>query len=138
MSRAGTRSGRWAVPLARAVLVEVIALASAQVSAVAGGRTLRFEDVSAAKGIGPYAMAEGMGGGVAAADFDEDGYIDFFVPSAEGERHQLLRNLRGERFEDVAVAAGLGVTEGGRCALWLDYDGDGALDLLVANDALNA
>ena len=138
MSRARMRSGRWAVPLARAALVEVLAFAAAQAPAGAGDPTLRFEDVSATKGIGPYAMAEGMGGGVATADFDEDGFIDFFVPNAEGERHQLWRNLHGERFEDVAVAAGVGMTEGGRCALWLDDDGDGDLDLLVANDTLDA
>jgi hypothetical protein len=82
MSRARMRSGRWAVPLARAALVEVLAFAAAQAPAGAGGQTLRFEDVSATKGIGPYAMAEGMGGGVATADFDEDGFIDFFVPNA--------------------------------------------------------
>ena len=37
---------------------------------------VEFVEVGASRGIEPYCMASGMGGGVAAADFDDDGDID--------------------------------------------------------------
>ena len=61
-----------------------------------------FVDVSASKGIGPYVMAEGMGGGAAAADFDDDGDIDLFVPTGAGVPDQLYRNLGNGQFEEIA------------------------------------
>lgn len=93
-----------------------------------------FLEVAASKGIGPYAMAPGMGGGIAAADFDDDGDIDFFLPTADGTPHLLYRNLGDGTFEEIAAAAGLASMERGRVALWVDYDGDHHLDLLIAGD----
>ncbi|MCH7925607.1 MAG: VCBS repeat-containing protein, partial [Planctomycetes bacterium] len=93
-----------------------------------------FADVSASKGIGSYIMAEGMGGGAAAADFDDDGDIDLFVPTGAGVPDQLYRNLGNGQFEEIAQQAGLDSTVANRTALWFDYDADGVLDLLVAND----
>ena len=94
-----------------------------------------FEDVSKAAGIQPYSVAQnGMGGGIAAADFDDDGDIDFFVPNAFGVADQLYRNTGDGQFEEIAAEAGVASTASNRCALWLDYDGDHALDLLVAGD----
>ncbi len=77
-------------------------------------------------------------GGAAAAvgDFDGDGFDDLFVvDSGEGKRNRLMRNNGNLTFTDVTEQAGVG---GGNdpksiCAdaLWLDYDNDGRLDLLV-------
>jgi len=78
-----------------------------------------------------------MGAGIAAADFDDDGDIDVFVPNGDGVPDQLYRNLGNGQFEEVAAAAGLASTDKNRCALWLDYDGDQDLDLFVANDDPN-
>ena len=39
---------------------------------------LRFHECKTC-GIGPYRMAAGMGGGVAAADYDDDGDIDLVL-----------------------------------------------------------
>ncbi len=81
------------------------------------------------------------GAAVAVGDFDGDGYDDLFLTdSGEGRPNHLLRNLYGDtgklRFEDVAVAAGVA---GGNDAhsivadgLWVDFDDDGRLDLLVS------
>ena len=80
----------------------------------------------------------GMGTGVAAADYDRDGYVDLFVPQREGTPDRLYHNQRGGGFREVAAEVGLANERSSRTALWLDYDGDGFLDLLVANDDLDA
>jgi hypothetical protein len=99
---------------------------------------VRFVEDGASRGIQAYSMANGMGGGVAAADFDDDGHVDLFVPTAEGVPHQLYRNLGGGVFEEIAGDAGLGSLDRGRVALWLDADDDGRLDLFVAADCFGA
>ena len=81
------------------------------------------------------------GAAVAVGDFDADGREDLFVTSsAEGSSNHLLRNETSENgpisFRDVTGEAGVG---GGNDALsivadalWLDFDDDGRLDLLVS------
>ncbi len=77
-------------------------------------------------------MATGMGGGLAAADFDDDGDIDLFVPNAAGAPDQLYRNLGNGQFEEIVAAAGLASMARSRSALWFDYDGDHRLDLVTS------
>ena len=99
---------------------------------------VRFVENGKERGILPYQMTAGMGGGVAAADFDDDGDIDLFVPNAEGVPDQLYRNLGGGQFEEIALEAGLASLQRSRVALWFDYDGDHRLDLFVASDCFAA
>lgn len=93
-----------------------------------------FTDVGPARGIQAYHMALGMGGGIAAADFDDDGDVDLFVPNAAGFPNQLYRNVGNGSFEEIAAQAGLDNVLRARAAVWFDYDGDQRLDLLVAGD----
>jgi hypothetical protein len=110
-----------------------------------------FEDVTAT--IGPLGRDGkplsffGMGG--TAGDYDNDGYIDLFLTGVGG--NHLFHNEQGKGFREVtdAVVAGPGGWPGpdfkgdflsrkeplcfSSSATWLDYDGDGKLDLFVCN-----
>ncbi len=77
------------------------------------------------------------GAAVAVADFDRDGWQDFYVTnSREGSLNRLYRNQGDGTFKDVAPSVGLadvnrretGVSMG---AVWGDYDNDGWEDLLL-------
>lgn len=93
-----------------------------------------FADVTALSGFLDYVHLDGQGGGAAASDFDGDGDIDLFVPTVAGTPNRLYRNLGDGTFENIEAAAGVGDTARTRAALWLDYDGDGLLDLLTYGD----
>jgi hypothetical protein len=69
-----------------------------------------FTDVSVATGIRAH-VGKGMGVGV--ADFDDDGWPDLFV-SNDNVRAFLFRNVQGQRFEEVGLAAGVAYTERGK------------------------
>ncbi|MEZ5301544.1 MAG: VCBS repeat-containing protein [Verrucomicrobiales bacterium] len=91
-------------------------------------------------------LAGMMGHGGAWGDFDGDGRIDLFVggfadrpdaeyaPAAGPVRNRLFRNLGGGKFADAgqAAVAQFARTSG---AVFADLDGDGDLDLYVANNA---
>ncbi len=98
------------------------------------GAPVTFVDVAAARGIASYEMMEGMAGGIAAADYDDDGDIDLFIPTANGIPNQLYRNLGNGNFEEIAAQVGLDETCPDRAPLWMDFDGDRDLDLLVFGD----
>jgi hypothetical protein len=86
-----------------------------------------FEDVTEQSGAG--VRAYGMG--VAAGDFDNDGYTDLYVTNFG--RNILLRNDGHGHFVDVTAKAGVASSGWSTSAAFLDYDGDGYLDLFVAH-----
>jgi hypothetical protein len=107
-----------------------------------------FEDVTAACGL----TVTTYGMGVAVGDYDNDGFPDLFVTGVGGNR--LFRNVPngkgGRCFVDVTKEAGVGGPGGwpttakdflarreplnwSCSATFLDYDGDGLLDLFVCN-----
>jgi hypothetical protein len=72
-----------------------------------------------------------MGMGLATADFDRDGYLDFFFSNAGPM--ELLRSRGDGTFENVALQAGVEYSEGiGWGTLFFDYNNDGWQDLYIA------
>ncbi|AMY12250.1 ASPIC and UnbV [Luteitalea pratensis] len=86
-----------------------------------------FTDVTRAAGL----AFEAYGMGAAAADYDNDGFVDLFVTALGGNR--LFRNTGKGTFEDVTQRASVGRVGFSTSAAWFDYDKDGRLDLIVAN-----
>ena len=76
------------------------------------------------------------GFGVAAVDYDNDGWVDLVAvgetAEGRGEVH-LFRNLGPDGFKDVTADVGLDkiVLKDPRAIITGDYDGDGATDLLI-------
>jgi tetratricopeptide (TPR) repeat protein len=86
----------------------------------------RFEDVTERQRV----QGEGFSMGAAAADFDNDGRIDLFVP---GVGRSLLYRNTPQGFIEIGKAAGVRDERWPVAAAWLDYDRDGWLDLFVVN-----
>src|SRR5437867_5844644 len=75
---------------------------------------------------------EMYGIGVAAGDYDNDGFEDLYITGFGQNR--LFHNNGDGTFNDATGRAGLGGYESlSTSAAWFDYDRDGHLDLLVAN-----
>ncbi len=68
--------------------------------------------------------------GITAADYDNDGYYDLFIP--DGVESRLFRNNHDGTFLDVTAKAGLSGLDGVSVALFADYDNDGYKDLFVS------
>ncbi|HEU0074114.1 MAG TPA: CRTAC1 family protein [Dehalococcoidia bacterium] len=74
-----------------------------------------------------------LGGGAAAGDFNNDGWIDLYVTNSAGP-NALYRNNADGSFTDIAVSAGVADLAGrGHGVAWGDFNNDGFLDLYVAN-----
>jgi Flp pilus assembly protein TadD/peroxiredoxin len=69
--------------------------------------------------------------GVAAGDFDSDGFDDLYVCQPAGLPNRLYRNRGDGTFEDVTDKAGVGVLDNTACALFADFRNNGLQDLLV-------
>jgi hypothetical protein len=88
---------------------------------------LTFTDVTESAGVG-YAD-KGMG--VAAGDYDNDGFVDLYVTNYG---HNILYHNNGNgTFTDVTATAGVASSGWSTSAAFLDYDKDGLLDLAVVH-----
>ena len=85
-----------------------------------------FTDVTDKAGVagGKFGM------GVAAADFDADGFVDLYVTNYGP--NILYRNNGNGTFTDVTAKAGVAASGWSTCATWFDFDNDGKLDLFVS------
>ncbi len=92
-----------------------------------GVPALRFTDVTEAAGLDMH----GYGLGVAAGDFDNDGWVDLYVTRFGS--NALLRNLGDGRFAEVTASAGVDDPRWTASATFVDIDGDGWLDLYACN-----
>ncbi len=88
----------------------------------------KFAEVTEQAGL---ACPDGYGMGCAVGDYDGDGWPDLYVTQL-GSNH-LYRNNGNGTFSDVTRAAGVAVGSWSTSAAFVDYDGDGRLDLMVVN-----
>lgn len=88
-----------------------------------------FEDMTMSAGV----KGEGYSMGVAAGDYDGDGFIDLYV-TAYGS-NILYRNRGDGTFEDATRRGGVAGNGWSTSAGFIDYDRDGRLDLFVARYA---
>ena len=92
-----------------------------------------FTDVTEQAGL----QGIGYSMGVAAGDYDNDGFVDLYVTGLN--RNQLFHNNGDGTFTDVTEKAGVAgiVPKLGKAwsvtAGWFDYNNDGLLDLFVVN-----
>jgi len=87
-----------------------------------------FEDVTAHAGVGATAFTKG----VAAGDYDGDGFADLYVSNMYGANF-LYRNRADGTFVDVAVSLGVDKPLASFPTWFFDYDNDGRLDIFVAS-----
>jgi hypothetical protein len=125
---------------------EVVFLGNGLFRNLGGGRFEEISDEANAETFWPW--------GIAAGDFDNDGYEDAYLPSGMGHpwtywRSPLLHNNGDGTFTDIGAAAGVDPPPGGptlamrlggrnaaksaRSAIVSDLDADGRLDLVVNN-----
>jgi len=98
--------------------------------------TGKFEEVGLMAGTAYDLHGDEQGSmGVDCGDYDNDGFLDFYVTSYQGQLATLYRNLGTGMFEDVTLIAGSGagtlpnVTWGNS---FVDFDNDGYRDIFVA------
>lgn len=102
--------------------------------------SFNFTDVSISAGL-PLEFSKNYG--VSFADFNNDGYLDFYLanyeynlPASEYEHlNQLYKNNTDGTFDNITLSANVGDSiQMSFQGLWFDYDNDGFLDLYVIND----
>src|SRR5881398_1521471 len=99
---------------------------------------LRFEDITERAGVRTSTWATGA----AMVDLNNDGYLDIYVSVSGSERSKgrdranLLFINNGDRtFTEAAARYGIADTGFTTHAVFLDYNGDGHLDLFLLNDS---
>jgi hypothetical protein len=89
----------------------------------------RFVNVTDEARLG---MPDAIAVGCSFADIDNDGDPDLFVTTVR-HGNRLFENLGNGKFRDITQDAGVGYVGHSSGAVCFDYDGDGLLDLFLAN-----
>lgn len=123
-----------------AVLALAVISLSGGVQASPQEQSVRFKDVTVEAGLlymhgyqeGATTSARQIAGGVAAGDFDLDGWTDLYVVRGDIGANLLFRNRGDGTFEEVAARAGLDI-DGSLSSgpAFADWDGDSWPDLIV-------
>ena len=87
-----------------------------------------FREIGAAAGIDRTAFSKG----VTAADYDNDGFVDFYVTNQNGVNF-LYHNNGDGTFAEVAKQAGVQAPSFSFATWFFDYDNDGWPDLFVTS-----
>ena len=100
-----------------------------------GDGTFREDALARGAALNELGQPE-AGMGIAVADPDGDGDLDLFLTHLSGETNTFYRNDGAGFFLDATDETGLGGVSQpytGFGTSWFDYDGDGFLDLFIAN-----
>lgn len=96
-----------------------------------------FSEVAVPSGVGASLPAFGtpensgfVWNGAAAADLDNDGWIDLFVTAPD--RNFFFLNDRNGKFRDASKEVGVASLATGVAPLMLDYDNDGDADVFIS------
>jgi hypothetical protein len=92
------------------------------------GNEGKFTDATSSAGLAD----DGPSRGAVFADVNGDGHLDLFVTASSAADHLYLGDGSGG-FKDFTSEAGVGDKSFGQGACFADVDGDGDLDLFVAN-----
>jgi hypothetical protein len=97
-----------------------------------------FEDITRGRRppTGLPFLNPGYAQGACIADFDHDGDMDVFLPTADQAGRLILNRLKETgalSFEDITRRSGAGVVRGTRGCVAADFDNDGHVDLYLNN-----
>jgi hypothetical protein len=95
-----------------------------------GGK--RFVDVSKETGVNRVFVTMGSN----FADFDNDGYLDFYLGTGDPSYDMLVpnrmfKNVQGQRFAEITATAGTGQLQKGHGIACGDWDRDGNVDIFM-------
>ncbi len=98
---------------------------------------LRFEDITAKAGVATQSWCTG----VSVIDINNDGWQDLYVcvsgrTGSQQRKNLLFINQHNLTFKEEAAEYGLADTSYSTQAAFLDYDGDGRLDMYLLNHTL--
>jgi hypothetical protein len=91
-----------------------------------------FQDVSAAAGLDKVFSTMGSNFG----DFDNDGYLDFYLGTGDPQLatlvpNRMFKNVGGTRFAEITASAGTGHLQKGHAVACGDWDNDGNVDIFI-------
>lgn len=99
---------------------------------------MRFADITQSAGVATHGWASG----VSMVDINNDGYLDIYVSVSGSERstgedraNLLFLNNGDHTFTEAAARYGIADTGFTTNAVFLDYNGDGSLDLFLLNNS---